>query len=69
MVGEGKYDDACTQARLATGGESVMLVVINGRQGHGFSVHSTDPQFPEKIPLILREMADSIEKEVARNRN
>jgi len=39
MIGEGKYDDACTQARLATGGETVILIVVNGNKGHGLSVH------------------------------
>jgi hypothetical protein len=39
-MGPGKYDAACTAARLATDAEAVVLVVFNGRGGHGFSVQS-----------------------------
>jgi hypothetical protein len=33
--GAGKYDEACTAARLATGGRLVMLIVVGGKEGHG----------------------------------
>lgn len=69
MTGEGKYDAACTKAREATEADSVILIVLNGNQGHGTSVQSYDMTFPAKVPRLLRKMADAIEKEVAAEGN
>lgn len=33
MIGAGKYDDACTVARLATKSEGVILIVYGGEHG------------------------------------
>lgn len=60
--GPGKYDDAATAARAITGG-SVLLIVIDGKQGGGFSVQIEDPTLLEKIPDILETVARNIRME------
>lgn len=57
----GKYDDACTLAREASGGQTVLLIVLHGHAGSGFSVQSMDPRVHVWIPEILRRVADEID--------
>jgi hypothetical protein len=59
-IGPGKYDDACTTARIATGARAVVLVVIGGRDGSGFSVQGLGDA-PALFPQLLRDMANEIE--------
>jgi hypothetical protein len=56
----GKYDDACTAARIATEARAVVLVVIGGRDGSGFSVQGLGDT-PALFPQLLRDMANEIE--------
>lgn len=60
-TGPGKYDDACTVARESTAAEAVLLVVIDGSKGSGFSVQATDPKLVATIPTMLRRLATEIE--------
>jgi hypothetical protein len=39
--GPGKYDNICTTAREAAQADSVVLIVLNGVHGSGFSVQSS----------------------------
>lgn len=48
MNNPGKYDDLCTMVREATQAEGVLLIIINGNKGGGFSVQAS----PEIIPII-----------------
>lgn len=68
MIGPGKYDDACTQARLATDAKLIALIVYGGKAGSGFSVQG-DPLLATKLPEMLRMMADSIDGDVKRDLN
>lgn len=68
-IGPGKYDEACTQALEATGAQSVILIVIGGKEGHGFSCHSTDPDFETQIPMLLYRTAESIEEDLSKVKN
>lgn len=61
-AGPGKYDDACTQARQATGGEAVVLIVLDGEQGSGFSVQVAGESIAHLLPFLLRTTADQIER-------
>jgi len=61
MIGAGKYDVHCQGVLVITQAKAVLLQVIGGDQGSGFSVAATDPQFILHIPLLLRRMADQIE--------
>jgi len=59
-AGPGKYDDACTAAREATGAEACVLIVISGMRGSGFSVQALG-DMTAKLPELLRDVADEIE--------
>lgn len=61
MLGRGKYDKECTEARNATLARSALLIVIGGQSGNGFSalMHPFDIGM---IPALLRGMADEIER-------
>jgi hypothetical protein len=61
-VGPGKYDDACTAARLATGAEAIVLLVGRGLLGSGFSVQTASLELLADLPKLLREIADEIER-------
>lgn len=60
-LGPGIYDDECTEAREATKAQTVLLMVMGGAKGNGFSVQSTDALVQVKLPAILRSIADQIE--------
>lgn len=62
----GKYDAACTKAREMTDADTVLLVVIGGRHGSGFSVQSHDPYHAEMLPTLLRTLADQMDRNAAR---
>ncbi len=68
MIGPGKYDGVCRQARAAAKASGCLLIVFNGEHGHGFSA-----QLPIEaagaIPRILRDVADQIERENAQPPN
>lgn len=68
--GPGKYNDACTVAMAMTDAQAVVLIVLNGKDGHGFSVVEHEVQTHGKrtaaqLPSILRSVADEIETDVA----
>ena len=60
-LGPGKYDSLVTPIRLETDAAAVILIVIDGKQGSGFSVQSTSPRITKRLPALLRVMADQIE--------
>jgi hypothetical protein len=59
--GPGKYDDACTQARLSTQARACLLLIGDGKKGNGFSLQTVDPIYIQSLPAALRAMADAIE--------
>ena len=61
--GPGKYDEAATVARRMTGGD-VLLIVVGGAQGGGFSAQCS-PALLARLPALLRGVADDIEQDVA----
>lgn len=61
MMGPGKYDKACTQARKDTGAHTIILIVLGGKEGEGFSVQSKIPGANLFLPQLLREVAKRIE--------
>ena len=42
MFGPGKYDELCTAAREETKAVGVVLIVIDGEHGNGFSCQTHD---------------------------
>lgn len=63
MIGAGKYDDLTTTARRATMAQGVILIVLGGSRGSGFSVQAT-PDITALLPKILRDTADNIEDDL-----
>ena len=62
-LGPGIYDDACTQARLATEAMGAILIIVEGKSGSGFSVQAPLPLLA-LLPGILRDLANRIEADV-----
>ena len=64
MLGPGKYDDLCTEAREQAEALLVAVMVMGGKRGSGFSVQATAQGFQllAMLPGMLRKMADEIEQ-------
>jgi hypothetical protein len=58
-LGPGKYDAVLTEVREKTGGD-VILIVLNGNLGHGFSAQ-VSIEGMVRIPSLLRQVARDIE--------
>lgn len=62
MNGPGKYDDACTQARLSTNALGAILIVLDGKHGNGFSVQvplHVLPALPELLETVARQIRET----------
>ena len=57
MIGPGKYDDACTAARIRTKASGLLLIVIDGADGDGFSCQTNDPALLARLPGLLEAVA------------
>lgn len=53
MNGPGKYDEHATRVREETGAQSVVVIVIGGNKGHGFSHQMQVPTDSTKDAHIL----------------
>lgn len=60
--GPGKYDSACTMARMLTNGQAVVLVVLNGVRGSGFSVQASEPVPPAVLADLLESVVGELRK-------
>ena len=60
----GKYDNAAEVALFSTGAKLVLMMVIDGSEGDGFSVSGSDPRLLHEIPSILRDVASKIEEQM-----
>ncbi len=58
--GPGRYDDHCTKVREATGAKGVILLVLDGQGGTGFSVQA-EFDITQILPSLLRDVALQIE--------
>jgi hypothetical protein len=63
-AGGGKYDAEMKTVMAATGGEVVCVIVIEGNRGSGFAVGCNTPERLLGLPRILRDMADSIDRDL-----
>lgn len=63
MIGPGKYDDIVTRVRAETEAEGVILIVIRGNRGEGFSAQML-PDYRWQVPFNLRQIADQIEADL-----
>jgi hypothetical protein len=58
-IGPGKYDELCTQVREQTKARGVLLIVIAGDRGMGFSCQAdleTTLTLPELLEAIARQI-------------
>lgn len=60
-LGPGKYDNLCTVARQTAKAETVVLIVLGGEYGQGFSCQTSNPMDLLTLPDILRKVARDIE--------
>jgi len=64
--GPGKYDDECTAVREQTRAAAVLLCIVNGIKGSGFSLQTLgNPAGMEllaDLPEVLRNLAKQIEE-------
>jgi len=65
--GPGKYDDACTAARLATGADACILIIVGGSKGEGFSVQATTDVPPRVLATLLLEVAKQLDAAARRD--
>ena len=67
-VGPGKYDGEATWVQARTQAPGVLLMILDGNKGNGFSIASFDIQATLEItillPKLLREMANQIEADL-----
>ena len=61
MIGPGKYDDLVTYVREQAKARGVILLVIDGERGSGFSVQVVGDDLTRVLPRLLREVANGIE--------
>jgi hypothetical protein len=59
--GPGKYDALATMVRESANAETVILIILGGDIGSGFSVQTVDPTADNKLPKLLRDTAEAIE--------
>jgi len=52
--GAGRYDEVCAAARVATGAKGIILIIIEGEKGAGFSV-----QAPLHLMPVMADMLDA----------
>lgn len=61
-AGPGKYDDLCTHVRHQTQAKAVIVIVLGGNQGDGFSVQMEVPAVRSlSLAKLLRDMAEQLE--------
>lgn len=66
-VGPGKYDDYATTVRLGARAKGVILLVLGGEKGSGFSVQADGPTTLQ-LPALLRNIADQIEADLKKGK-
>lgn len=64
-TGPGIYDGEATAVRVLTGASTVILIVLGGSGGSGFSVQTDDPTMQAQLPGLLRTVATQIEGDTA----
>ena len=62
-LGPGKYDELATLVRVVADADGVVLIVLGGCEGSGFSVQGP-PEVLGELPALLRLVADGIEQNI-----
>lgn len=64
-IGPGKYDDLCSLVRERTDADGVVLIVLGGDKGPGFSCQAdlvTTLSLPELLEHIARQIREDLAK-------
>lgn len=61
--GPGKYDDVATVAQQMTNAEAVIVIVVGGFKGHGFSVQGTEEML-KTVPSLLDMVSRQIKEDM-----
>lgn len=64
-TGPGKYDDLCTLVRRRSNASAVVLIVLGGDKGSGFSLQGLEESpgvLAALMPDMMRGIADEIEQ-------
>lgn len=59
-TGPGKYDAQATYVRETSGAQAVVVIVLEGSQGSGFSVQAHEHIQPEHLASLLEMTAAQI---------
>jgi hypothetical protein len=62
--GPGKYDELASLVRNVADARAVIVVIIDGMLGSGFSVQSLGTDLTKEVPKLLRELADQIDEDM-----
>jgi hypothetical protein len=65
LKGGGKYDYEAMKQRERLKAAGVILIVIGGKKGDGFSGQATRPIL-EAMPQVLRDVADQMDLDLAK---
>ncbi len=63
MIGPGKYDGECRVLQELLQANGVLLAVVGGKKGTGFSCAASLPNL-KILPGVLREIADQLERDI-----
>jgi hypothetical protein len=63
MIGPGKYDDLTTVLQQTTGAQGLVLVVVGGRLGSGFSCQTEHHDLLLVMARAMRKAADQMEQD------
>lgn len=64
-IGPGKYDAVCTEVRTETAAKGVIVIVIDGALGTGFSIQAPMDvllKLPDMLEMMAREIRASLEQ-------
>ena len=64
-----RYDPECTAVRIDTHAQGVVLMILGGYKGSGFTIQMVDPSFLPSIAQALRAAADDIERHIGAGMN
>jgi hypothetical protein len=62
MMGPGKYDEFADVLAHSLQADGLVLIVVGGLMGAGMCVKCRDEKLVAKLPAILRDVADLMEK-------
>jgi len=63
MFGAGKFDEHATRIREATDADGVIVMVLGGKLGSGFSVQAPLP-IQAMLPELLTDLAANIKRDL-----